>query len=301
MIQWENENDKQRGEMVSESTATAAEDEENTFKTSGYYNSENKSENDELENLNEAEASLDKTLLEDTSTTQANITCVSELSVNSSNTATVVSLPSPKHKLSVFNAKSDTEASCLEDSAGLHATRNRYSVGSNASDMFVRSLRKKHDSTDTLDSASSYEIRFERPKDEELAKQLIKEKLDEKNILWNIKTAANRQSGEQDSAKVGVEIKASEETEKKVGLQASKESTGLLIANNFSSLIREEIAEYSTPDIRETASLVISENVLPEPELVVEEPIVLESPRENIVVIESSNDSTIVINFCFYL
>jgi hypothetical protein len=49
-----------------------------------------------------------------------------------------------------------------------------------AEPMVIKSLRKKHDSTDTLDSASSYEIRFERPHFS------IDSKLDleDKNIMW---------------------------------------------------------------------------------------------------------------------
>jgi hypothetical protein len=103
-----------------------------------------------------------------------------------------------KHKLSLLlsnsSVKSDSEAAA--DTNNRHHRYSNGSGGGGSSDMsYIRSLRhhktsganNKHESTDTLDSASSYEIRFERnPRDE----QLIREKLDEKNTLWNISKAA---------------------------------------------------------------------------------------------------------------
>jgi hypothetical protein len=89
--------------------------------------------------------------------------------------------------------KDETEQS--EDEKNRIAKEHRYSATSMmpaaatavtatntiyAEPMVIRSLRKKHDSTDTLDSASSYEIRFERPHFS------IDSKLDleDKNIMW---------------------------------------------------------------------------------------------------------------------
>jgi hypothetical protein len=111
-----------------------------------------------------------------------------ESSINNDDATTVTGLP-PRSALNrsrskYSGAKSDTEGE-----------PNRFSLCSNTSDLVVRSLRKKHDSTDTLDSASSYEIRFERPKDAEairLHKQALKEKIEQKNNQWNISASSDQ-------------------------------------------------------------------------------------------------------------
>ncbi len=51
---------------------------------------------------------------------------------------------------------------------------------------------KVHDSTDTLDSASSYEIRFERPDLKQEHQEARRKELVEKNNQWNILLKANK-------------------------------------------------------------------------------------------------------------
>ena len=69
-------------------------------------------------------------------------------------------------------SKSDTEGLVLD---------GRLSSGSR---LLNRSLRKKHDSTDTIDSASSYECRFERIS-LTAKQQNLRQKLEAKNSQWN--------------------------------------------------------------------------------------------------------------------
>jgi hypothetical protein len=301
VIEWENENLKQRDSKANEDTNskkvsraetsneagnTLVSEEENTFKSTGYYNNNNNAntindatnninntslmdESDlnnlstnDLENLNEA-AEIDTTTDASTTTTKAASEAVAAaanadtLSLSSNATATVIR--SPKHKLTIFNAKSDTETSNF-DEMGLNANRNRYSIGSNTSDMFIRSLRRKHDSTDTLDSASSYEIRFERPRDDVEAAKQLQEKLDEKNHLWNIKNAAA-------AAKLA-----------QSPISEMKESPSLLLASDFKEEIPVDsclkLVEEQTPTIQ--AKVVVRDEnsgQLVSNKLVVNEPV----------------------------
>ena len=169
VIEWENENSKKRdntnedNKNIDENINTLISEEENTFKSTGYFNNDliestninnnslidesdvnNLSTND-LENSNEVE--MDTPTDTSTGTTKekpvlnsdAATTAISDtISVSSDATATVASLARPK--MTAFNAKSDTEASNFDD-VGSNVNRNRYSIGSNTSDLFIRSLR----------------------------------------------------------------------------------------------------------------------------------------------------------------
>ncbi len=69
------------------------------------------------------------------------------------------------------------KSSSKSDSESMTVDKARSVIG--------KSIRKKHDSTDTIDSTSSYECRFERISLSE-KQQSLKDKLEEKNRMWNL-------------------------------------------------------------------------------------------------------------------
>ncbi|CAF0710182.1 unnamed protein product [Brachionus calyciflorus] len=83
------------------------------------------------------------------------------------------------------NLSSDESIKTISDGENL---KQNYALSDDGANNEKKlSLVKKHDSSDALDSASSYEIRFERkPSLSRIKQKSFKEKLAEKNLDWNI-------------------------------------------------------------------------------------------------------------------
>ena len=179
-----------------------------------------------------------------------------ESSINNDDATTVTGLP-PRSALNrsrnkYSGAKSDTEGE-----------PNRFSLCSNTSDLVVRSLRKKHDSTDTLDSASSYEIRFERPKDAEairLHKQALKEKIEQKNNQWNISASSEQAKVEK------LELKQEEQEQSEISTVSDADKTTLVDKSDKTKIEKQivdsVVAEVTQELAPETTVMSEEENKL---------------------------------------